>query len=87
VQDPSVTRIALTILGIRTYGDYMRLRNILKERIPGIRQVVPREASWGAARFDITTEGTVAAAAERLRDKLAADIQRQGDRFLELNLK
>jgi hypothetical protein len=59
----------------------------LKERIPGIREAVPREASWGLARFDIAAEGTVAAVAERLREKLGADIQHQGDRFLELNLK
>jgi hypothetical protein len=87
VQNPSVTRILLTIRGIRTYGDYVRLRGMLKERIPGIREVVPREASWGLARFDIGTEGAVAAISERLRDKLAADIQHQDDRFLELNLK
>lgn len=87
VQNPSVTRMVLTIRGIRTYSDYMRLRSMLRERIPGIREVVPREASWGLARFDITTEGTVAAAAERLRDRLAADIQRQDDRYLELNLR
>jgi len=87
VQNPSVTRIFLTIRGIRTYSDYVRLRGMLKERIPGIREAVPREASWGLARFDIAAEGTVAVAAERLREKLAADIQHQDDRFLELNLR
>ena len=61
VQNPSVTRIFLTIRGIRTYSDYVRLRGMLKERIPGIREAVPREASWGLARFDIAAEGTVAA--------------------------
>jgi hypothetical protein len=86
-QNPSVTRIFLTIRGILTYSAYVRLRGLLKERIPGIREAVPREASWGLARFDIAAEGTVAAVAERLREKLGADIQHQGDRFLELNLK
>jgi len=60
---------------------------VLKERIPGIREAAPREASWGLARFDIMTEGTVATVAERLREKLAADIQHQDDRFLELKLR
>ncbi|MBA4423430.1 MAG: hypothetical protein C0390_10110 [Syntrophus sp. (in: bacteria)] len=87
VQNPSVTRIFLTIRGIRTYSDYVRLRGMLKERISGIREALPREASWGSARFDIAAEGTVAAVAERLREKLAADIQHQDDRFLELNLR
>jgi hypothetical protein len=87
VQNPSVTFIFLTIRGIRTYSAYIRLRGILKERIPGIREAFPREASWGLARFDIAAEGTVAVAAERLREKLGADIQHQGDRFLELSLR
>ena len=87
VQNPSVTRIMLTIRGIRTYSDYSRLRGMLKERILGIRDAVPLEASWGLARFNITAEGTAAAAAERLREKLAADVKHQDDRFLELNLR
>jgi hypothetical protein len=87
VQNPSVTRIFLTIRGIRTYSAYVRVRGMLKERIPGIREAVPREASWGLARFDIAAEGTVAAVAEQLKEKLAADIQYHGDRFLELNLR
>lgn len=86
-QNPSVTLIFLTIRGIRTYSDYVRVRGILKERIPEIREAVPREASWGLARFDIAAEGTVAAVAERLREKLAVDIQHQDDRFLELKLR
>ena len=87
VQNPSVNRIFLTIRGIRTYSAYVRMRGLLKERIPGIRETVPREASWGSARFEIAAEGTVAAVAERLSEKLGADIQHQGDRFLELNLR
>ncbi len=87
VQHPSVTVIFMTIRGIRTYSDYVRLRGMLKERIPGIREALPREASWGLARFDIAAEGTIAAVAERLKEKLAADIQHQDDRFLELRLR
>ena len=87
VQNPSVTRIFLTIRGIRTYRDYVRMRGMLKERIPGIREAVPRETSWGLVRFDIAAEGTVAVVAERLREKLAADIQHQDNQFLELHLR
>jgi hypothetical protein len=86
VQNPSLIRMILTIRGIRTYSEYGRMRGMLKERIPGIREAVPREASWGVARFDISTEGTVAAVAERLREKLTAKIQYQDDRVLELDL-
>lgn len=84
---PPVNRISLTIRGIRTYGDYIRCRGVLKEKIPEIREIIPREASWGLARFDIAAEGTAQTVAERLRDKLAVEIQMQDDRVLEVHLR
>jgi hypothetical protein len=80
-------RISLTIRGIRAYGDYARCCGILKDRIPGIKAVVLREASWGLARFDIAADGTVPTVAERLREKLTGKIQRQDDRSLEIYLR
>lgn len=82
-----VTRISLTIRGIRTYGDYVKCRSTLQDRIPGIREISLREASWSLARFDIAAEGTVSVLAERLREKLAVDVQYQDDRVLEVNLR
>jgi hypothetical protein len=82
-----VTRISLTIRGIRTYGEYVRCRGILKDRIPGIREIIPREASWSLAGFDVVVEGTVAALAERLQEKLAVEIRYQDDRVLEVYLR
>ena len=82
-----VTRISLTIRGIRTYGDYVKCRTILQDQIPGIREIVLREASWSLARFDLGAEGTVPTLAERLREKLAVEIQYQDDRVLEVHLR
>jgi hypothetical protein len=79
--------ISLTVRGIRSYGDYTRCYGILKDRISGIRASVPREVSWGQANFFVTAEGTIPAVAERLREKLAGEIQRQDDRSLEIHLK
>ena len=80
-------RISLTIRGIRSYGDYTRCYRILKDRIPGIKAAVPREASWGLARFDVAADGTVPTIAERLREKLTGEIQRQDDQSLEIYLR
>jgi hypothetical protein len=79
--------MSLTLRGIRSYGDYTRCYGILKERIPGIRGAVPREASWGLARFDVAVEGRIPAKVERLRERLTGDIQRQDDRNLEIHLR
>ena len=80
-------RISLTLRGIRDYGDYARCCGILKDRIPGIRSAVPREASWGLARFDVAADETVSTVAERLREKLTGEIQHQDDRSLEIYLR
>lgn len=85
--DLPVTRISLTIRGIRAYGDYVKCRTILKGGIPGVRDIIPREASWSLARFDVAAEGTVPTLAERLREKLAVEIQYQDDRALEVRLR
>ena len=82
-----VTRISLTIRGIRTYGDYVKCRSMLQDRIPGIREISLREASWSLARFDIAAESTVPVLAERLRETLAVDVRFQGDRVLEVHLR
>ena len=82
-----VTRIFLTLRGIRTYGEYVKCRGILKDRIPGIREIIPCEASWSLARFDVAVEGTIPTLVERLREKLAVEIQYQDDRVLEVYLK
>ncbi len=79
--------ISLTISGIRSYGDYARCHGILKDRITGIRAAIPREASWGQARFDVAVEGRIPTMAERLREKLSGEIQRQDDRSLEIHLR
>lgn len=84
---PPVNGISLTIRGIRTYSDYIRCRRVLKEKISEIREIIPREASWGLARFDVVAEGTAQTVAERLRDKLAMEIQVQDDRVLEVHLR
>jgi hypothetical protein len=82
-----LTQISLTIRGIRTYGDYLRCRSAMKERISGIRTILPREALWGEARFDIMTEETLPVMAELIKEKMAAEIQHQGGLALEATLK
>jgi hypothetical protein len=81
------TGISLTISGIHSYGDYARCYGILKDRLPGIRASVPREVSWGQAIFFVAVEGTIPTVAERLREKLTGEIQRQDDRGLAIHLK
>jgi hypothetical protein len=86
-QKNALAQISLTIRGIHTYGDYVKCRGILKDRIPGIREIILREASWSLARFDIAGEESVSIVAERLREKMAVDIEHQDERVLEVHLR
>lgn len=83
----AVTPISLTIRGMRTTGDYARCRAVLKDGIPGIREIIPREAAWSLARFDVAAEAGVPVLIERIREKLAVEVLRQDDRTLEVRLK
>jgi hypothetical protein len=69
------------------YSGYIRCRGVLKERIAGIQEAIPREASWGMARFDIATTEKTAIPVERLRERLTLEIHRQDDRVLEVSLR
>lgn len=79
--------ISLTLRGVRDYGAYVRWKDILKDALPGIRAITPREASWGAVRFDVTVEGTAAAVSESLREKLGVEVRQPDDRSLEVDLE
>jgi hypothetical protein len=81
------TGISLTVQGIRSVGEYARAYGILKDRIPGIRAAVPREASWGQVCFDVAAEGWSPAFAERIREKLNGEIQRRDDLRLEIHMR
>ncbi|OHE22196.1 MAG: hypothetical protein A2Z43_09050 [Syntrophobacterales bacterium RBG_19FT_COMBO_59_10] len=83
---PSPTGISLTLRGVHDYRSYVRWKGVLKDMLPGIREITPREASWGVARFDVTVEGTAAALSERLREKLGVEVRQQDDHSLEVNL-
>ena len=85
-QNPVLTRMILTVRGIRTFGDFNRLQIVLKEKIPGIRETLPREATWGMVRFEIVGGGTIATMAERIMEKLAVKILYQDDQTLEIHL-
>ena len=72
---------------VHDYGSYIRWKGVLKDVIPGIREIIPREASWGTARFDVTVEERAAAVSERLREKLGVEVRQPDDHSLEIILR
>lgn len=85
--DLSLNIVSLTIRGIVDYNTYSLCLAILKERGMGIREAIPREASWGMVRFDMKTMEKTATVAEQLQERLALQIHHQDDRILEVSLR
>jgi len=85
--EPAAKRFALTVRGIRSYGEYVRLQGILQDQVPGIKAAVPREASWGMIRFDVEADAITPSFADRLRKRLGGEIRRQDERSLEIDVK
>jgi hypothetical protein len=82
-----VRRISLVIRGIRDYSGYSRCHGILTGEGTVIREVSLREASWGAARFEIAAEAAVPVLSEWLQTKMVADIRHQDERTVEVDLR
>jgi len=84
---PPLTRVLLTVQGVRNYGDYNRCREILEGKITGIQGVITREVSWGMVRFDIAADDSTESVAARLRQNMDFEILFQNSGILEINLK
>lgn len=83
----AATRVALRVVGVQTYRDYLRCQNVLLGQVPGVRRLTLREALWGVVRFDIDAEGATESLGMRLRETTAFEILHQDARLLEVYLR
>lgn len=83
----AVTRVALRVVGVKAYRDYLRCQGVLLGQVPGVRRLTLREALWGVAQFDIDAEGAAESLGMRLRETTAFDILHQDARLLEVYLR
>ena len=54
-----VTTVAVTIRGLKSYADYVKVKELLKTRVTGVKNVFQRRFEWGMARLDLDIQGTV----------------------------
>jgi hypothetical protein len=62
-----VTTVAITIWGLKSYTDYVKVKELLKTRVMGVKNVYQRRFEWGMARLDLDIQGTV----QSLTDEIA----------------
>ena len=60
------TEVALTVKGLTSCADYARVKELLKIRVKGVRNVYQRELTWGTARLSLDLQGTVQSFSDEL---------------------
>jgi hypothetical protein len=61
------TGVAVTVHGIKSCADYMKIVELLKTKVAGVRYFYPRRFELGMAKLDVDIQGTV----QSLTDELA----------------
>jgi hypothetical protein len=51
--------LSLTVRGVRSYPDYTRFVNVLRNSVGGVKNVHIRQAQQGSIRLNLTMEGTL----------------------------
>jgi hypothetical protein len=60
------TEVTLTVKGLTSCADYARVKELLKTRVKGVRNIYQRELTWGTARLSLDLQGTVQSFSDEL---------------------
>lgn len=82
--------VSLTVRQIKSYADFMKVKDALKNEIRGIKNVYIRKMESGVAKMDVEMEGSALTLADRLAVKkfqgFSLDITAVGQNSVEMNL-
>lgn len=86
----STALIALTVHQIKSYTDFMKLKQALKDEVRGVKNLYIRKMEAGVARMDVEMEGSALVLADRLAVKqfqgFSLEITTVGQNSIEINL-
>jgi predicted transcriptional regulator len=60
------TEVTITVKGLTSCADYARVKELLKTRVKGVRNVYQRELTWGTARLNLDIQGSVQSFSDEL---------------------
>ena len=60
------TEVTLTVKGLTSCADYARVKELLKTKVKGVKNVYQRELAWGTARLSLDLQGTVQSFSDEL---------------------
>jgi hypothetical protein len=60
------TEIAFTVKGLTSCADYTRVKELLKTKVKGVRNVYQRQIAWGMARLGLDFQGSAQSFSDEL---------------------
>lgn len=82
--------VSLTVRQIKSYADFMTLKDALKEEVRGVKNVYIRKMQAGTAQMDVEFQGSALSLADNLAVKkfkgFSLDVTAVGQNSLEMNM-
>jgi hypothetical protein len=60
------TEVAVTVKGLTSCADYTRVKELLKTKVKGVRNVYQRQIAWGTARLGLDFQGSAQSFSDEL---------------------
>jgi hypothetical protein len=60
------TEVTITVKGLTSCADYAKVKELLKTKVKGVRNVYQRELTWGTARLNLDVQGSVQSFSDEL---------------------
>ena len=58
--------VTITVKGLTSCADYARVKEMLKTRVKGVKNIYQHELTWGTARLNLDLQGTVQSFSDEL---------------------
>jgi len=86
----STTLVSLTVRGLKSYADFIRLKDALKTEVRGVQDIFLRKMEGGTAKMDLQIEGNAMSLADELAlakfEGFSLDITNVSQNSLEASL-
>lgn len=86
----STTLVSLTVRGLKSYSDFIRLKDALKTEARGVQEIFLRKMEGGTAKMDLQIEGSALSLADELAmakfQGFSLDITNVSQNSLEANM-
>jgi uncharacterized protein YktB (UPF0637 family) len=80
------TRVFLSVIGLKKYSDFLRLKEFLQNRTKLVKNIYPSSFKWSEAHFEVEISGDAQSFADELVKNVACmlDIKQADNNRIEM---